>query len=76
MVASLQRDPVFCLSIAGYNVLFGLIATLILLRAPGWSATAGTTGSAALVAVSVLLPLWVWLVAAFPLSRAGHPPSG
>ena len=58
-VASLQRDPVFCLSIAGYNVLFGLIATLILLRALWAERHGGHNRQRRLVAVSVLLPLWV-----------------
>ena len=72
-VASLQRDPVFCLSIAGYNVLFGLIATLILLRALWAERHGGHNRQRRLVAVSVLLPLWVWLVAAFPYHALGIP---
>lgn len=72
-VASLQRDPVFCLSIAGYNVLFGLIATLILLRALWMERHGGHNRQRRLVAVSVLLPLWVWLVAAFPYHALGIP---
>lgn len=72
-VASLQRDPVFCLSIAGYNVLFGLIATLILLRALWVERHGGHNRQRRLVAVSVLLPLWVWLVAAFPYHALGIP---
>lgn len=72
-VASLQRDPAFCLSIAGYNVLFGLIATLILLRALWAERHGGHNRQRRLVAVSVLLPLWVWLVAAFPYHALGIP---
>ena len=72
-VASLQRDPVFCLSIAGYNVLFGLIATLILLRTLWMERHGGHNRQRRLVAVSVLLPLWVWLVAAFPYHALGIP---
>ena len=72
-VASLQRDPVFCLSIAGYNVLFGLIATLILLRALWVERHGRHNRQRRLVAVSVLLPLWVWLVAAFPYHALGIP---
>lgn len=72
-VASLQRDPMFCLSIAGYNVLFGLIATLILLHALWAERHGGHNRQRRLVAVSVLLPLWVWLVAAFPYHALGIP---
>lgn len=72
-VASLQRDPAFCLSIAGYNVLFGLIATLILLRTLWAERHGGHNRQRRLVAVSVLLPLWVWLVAAFPYHALGIP---
>lgn len=72
-VASLQRDPTFCLSIAGYNVLFGLIATLILLRTLWAERHGGHNRQRRLVAVSVLLPLWVWLVAAFPYHALGIP---
>lgn len=71
-VASLQRDPAFCLSIAGYNVLFGLIVTLILLRALWAERHGGHNRQRRLVAVSVLLPLWVWLVAAFPYHHPHH----
>lgn len=67
-VLQLQRDPVFCLSIAGYNWLAGLAATIIMLHA---LRSERHNRQRRLVAVSVLLPLWVWLVAAFPYHALG-----
>lgn len=70
-ILRLQHDPVFCLSIAGYNWLLGLVATLIMLHALRAHRHENHNRQRRLVAVSVLLPLWVWLVAAFPYHALG-----
>ena len=70
-ILRLQHDPVFCLSIAGYNWLLGLVASIIMLRALWIERRSGRNRQRRLVAVSVLLPLWVWLVAAFPYHALG-----
>ena len=67
----LQSNPFFCLSIAGYNWLGGIIATIIMLHALRLDRLGPHYDQRRLVAVSVLLPLWVWLVAAFPYHALG-----
>ena len=58
--------PVFCLSIAGYNWLGGGAASAVILCALRSDRRSSLYRQRRLVAVSILLPLWVWLVAAFP----------
>ena len=72
-VCLLQKDPVFCLSIAGYNWLGGLAASAVMLRALRADRRGPRYRQRRLAAVSVLLPLWVWLVVAFPYHALGVP---
>ena len=67
----LQSNATFCLSIAGYNWLGGVAATIIMLRALRRDRLIQHYGQRRLVAVSILLPLWVWLIAAFPYHALG-----
>ena len=67
----LQSDPVFCLSIAGYNWLGGGAASAVILCALRSDRRSSLYRQRRLVAVSILLPLWVWLVAAFPYHALG-----
>ena len=67
----LQSNPIFCLCIAGYNWLGGITATSIMLGALRAYRADSHYRQRRLVAVSVLLPLWVWLVAAFPYHALG-----
>lgn len=67
----LQSDPVFCLSIAGYNWLGGGAASAVMLCALRSDRRSSLYRQRRLVAVSILLPLWVWLVAAFPFHALG-----
>lgn len=67
----LQSDPVFCLSIAGYNWLGGGAASAVILCALRSDRRSSLYRQRRLVAVSILLPLWVWLVAAFPFHALG-----
>ena len=67
----LQSNPVFCLSIAGYNWLGGGAASAVMLCALRSDRRSSLYRQRRLVAVSILLPLWVWLVAAFPFHALG-----
>ena len=60
-----------CLSIAGYNWLGGGAASAVMLCALRSDRRSSLYRQRRLVAVSILLPLWVWLVAAFPYHALG-----
>ena len=58
----LQSNPVFCLSIAGYNWLGGGIASAVILCALRSDRRSSLYRQRRLVAVSILLPLWTALL--------------
>ena len=68
-----QHLPVFCLLVAGYNWGLGILSTAIILHAL-WEEQMGTHfHQRRLAAVTILIPLWVWLVSAFPYHALGIP---
>lgn len=68
---ALQSDPIFCLTIALYNWLGGIIATSVLISALKQDRLSSQYHQRRLAVVSILLPLWVWLIAAFPYHALG-----
>lgn len=68
-----QHLPVFCLSVAGYNWGMGILATSIILHALWEERLSTHFHQRRLAAVTILIPLWVWLVSAFPYHALGIP---
>ena len=68
-----QHLPVFCLSVAGYNWGMGILATAIILHALWEERLSTHFHQRRLAAVTILIPLWVWLVSAFPYHALGIP---
>lgn len=68
-----QQDPVFCLAVAGYNWCMGIIATAIILHELWEERMSTRYQQRRLAAVTLLIPLWVWLVSAFPYHALGIP---
>ena len=68
-----QHDSVFCLTVAGYNWGLGIIATAILLHALWEERLSMRFRQRRLAAVTMLVPLWFWLVSAFPYHALGIP---
>lgn len=68
---ALQSSPIFCLTIALYNWLGGIIATSVLISALKQDRLSSQYHQRRLAVVSILLPLWVWLIAAFPYHALG-----
>lgn len=68
-----QHDVVFCLTTAFYNLTCGMLATIILLHSLYQDRLSNHYQQRRLAVVSVLLPLWVWLLSAFPYHALGIP---
>ena len=68
-----QHVQVFCLTVAGYNWCMGLAGTAIMLHALWEERLSTYYQQRRLAAVSVLVPLWFWLVSAFPYHALGIP---
>ena len=68
-----QHVQVFCLTVAGYNWCMGLVGTAIMLHALWEERLSTYYQQRRLAAVSVLVPLWFWLVSAFPYHALGIP---
>ena len=68
-----QRMPVFCLTIGLYNWCYGLIGTGILLHALMEERMSAHFRQRRLAAASLLVPLWFWLISAFPYHALGIP---
>lgn len=66
-----QHDAVFCILTALYNLIYGILATVILLHSLRQDRLSNHYHQRRLAVVSVLLPLWVWLVSAFPYHALG-----
>lgn len=68
-----QKEPVFCLAVAGYNWLYGIAGTGILLHALREERLSNRYRQRCLAAGSILVPLWFWLLSAFPYHALGIP---
>lgn len=72
-VASLQQDHAFCITIGLYNWCYGLIGTAILVHTLWEDRLSASFRQRRLAAVSLLIPLWFWLILAFPYHALGIP---
>lgn len=68
-----QQDTVFCLSVAGYNWGMGILSTVVLLHALWEERLSMRFQQRRLAAMTMLVPLWFWLVSAFPYHALGIP---
>ena len=68
-----QQDTVFCLSVAGYNWGMGILSTVVLLHALWEERLSMRFRQRRLAAMTMLVPLWFWLVSAFPYHALGIP---
>ena len=67
----LQSLPVFCLSVAGYNWFYGILLTLLMLYTLQKYRLTSRCRQLTLAAVSILVPIWFWLIIAFPYHALG-----
>ena len=70
---ALQSDQVFCLTVGLYNWCYGLIGTGILVHILMAERMSANYRQRRLAAVSLLVPLWFWLISAFPYHALGIP---
>lgn len=70
---ALQKEPVFCLAVGLYNWSYGLIGTGILIHILVAERLSAGFRQRRLAAASLLVPLWFWLVSAFPYHALGIP---
>lgn len=68
-----QHLPAFCLTAGIYNWCYGLIATGFMLHALMEERMSAHFRQRRLAAASLLVPLWFWLVSAFPYHALGIP---
>lgn len=68
-----QSDTGFCLAVALYNWCAGILATIILVHRLRIERLSNRYQQRRLAAVSILVPLWVWLFSAFPYHALGIP---
>lgn len=68
-----QQDTAFCLTVGIYNWCCGLIGTGIILHALREERMSAHYSQRRLAAASLLVPLWFWLVSAFPYHALGIP---
>ena len=68
-----QHLPVFGLTVGIYNWCYGLIGTGIMLHALMEERMSAHFPQRRLAAASLLVPLWFWLVSAFPYHALGIP---
>lgn len=66
-----QSSAVFCLSTAAYNWIYGIMITFLLLKTLWKERLTDNCRQRALVAASLLLPVWFWLIIAFPYHALG-----
>lgn len=71
--ARFQKLPEFCLAVAAYNWLYGIVGTVILLHALREERLSNRYRQRCLAAGSILVPLWFWLLSAFPYHALGIP---
>lgn len=68
-----QHLPAFCLTVGIYNWCYGLIGTGVILHALMEERMSAHFRQRSLAAASLLVPLWFWLVSAFPYHALGIP---
>ena len=68
-----QQNAVFCLTVGIYNWCYGIIGTGIILHALMEERISARYRQRRLAAASLLVPLWFWLVSAFPYHALGIP---
>lgn len=66
-----QSSTVFCLTVAAYNWIYGTIITVILLKTIWAKRLTENYHQYVLVASSLLIPIWAWLIMAFPFHALG-----
>lgn len=66
-----QDKVSFCLIVAAYNWFYGIVLTFLLLKTMREERLSANYRQRLLVTTSVLLPLWCWLIAAFPYHALG-----
>ena len=66
-----QSTAAFCLTVAIYNWLYGIVLTFILVRTMQKEHLSAHHRQRMLAATSLLLPLWFWLIMAFPYHAIG-----
>lgn len=71
--AMLQKVPLFCLTVGIYNWCYGVIGTAILVHALLAERMSAHFRQRRLAAASLLVPLWFWLISAFPYHALGIP---
>ena len=72
-ILELQQDTVFCLAVGIYNWCYGLAGTGILIHILLAERLSANFRQRSLAAVSLLVPLWFWLISAFPYHALGIP---
>lgn len=68
-----QQSPAFCLTVGIYNWCYGLVGTGILLHALREERMSAHFRQRRLAAAGLLVPLWFWLISAFPYHALGIP---
>lgn len=68
-----QQVPAFCLAVGLYNWCYGLIGTGILIHILMAERLSTHFSQRRLAAASLLVPLWFWLISAFPYHALGIP---
>lgn len=68
-----QKSPVFCLAVGIYNWCYGLIGSAIMVHALMEERMSAHFRQRLLAAASLMVPLWFWLVSAFPYHALGVP---
>ena len=66
-----QSSTVFCLTVAAYNWIYGTIITVILLKTIWDKRLTENYHQYVLVASSLLIPIWAWLIMEFPFHALG-----
>lgn len=72
-ILSLQHETAFCLAVGIYNWCYGLAGTGILIHVLISERLSANFRQRSLAAVSLLVPLWFWMISAFPYHALGIP---
>lgn len=70
-ILNYQHDTFFCLTASVYNYIYGLLLTLLLIKTIQKERLSAYYRQRVLVMASILLPLWSWLIIAFPYHALG-----
>ena len=72
-ILSFQHETAFCLAVGIYNWCYGLAGTGILIHVLISERLSANFRQRSLAAVSLLVPLWFWMLSAFPYHALGIP---